>query len=140
MATFTKIQDFTEQLIRGIHDWDNHTFKLMLSSVAPISTNTVKSDLTEIDAGGGYTAGGLATTITLSEVGGLTTVQGAQTMFAASNGTIGPFRYVALYNDTSSSKNLICFWDYGSNIQLNDGETFTVKFNGSNPGTIFTLA
>jgi hypothetical protein len=45
-----------------------------------------------------------------------------------------------LYNDTAASDNLIAWWDYGSAVTLNDGETFTVKFNNTTPGTIFTLA
>lgn len=140
MATYTKIQDFTEQLIRGIHDWDLHVFKVMLTNSAPLVTNTVKADLTEITAGSGYTAGGTATTITLSETTGTTTVQGTQVVFLASGGAIGPFRYVVLYNDTAASKNLIAFWDYGTNITLNDGESFTSRFSNASPGTIFTLA
>lgn len=140
MASYTKIQDFTEQLIRGIHDWDLHVFKVMLTNAAPVATNTVKADLTDIAAGNGYTAGGQSTTITLAEVSGTTTVQGTQVVFAASGGIVGPFRYVTLYNDTAASKNLIAFWDYGTNITLNDGESFTIKWNNTSPGTIFTLA
>ncbi len=142
MATFNKIQDFSEQLIRGVHDWDAHVFKVMLTSAAPLVTNTIKGNLTDIAATGTYPGGGIATTITLSETGGTTTVQGTQVVFTASGGVIGPFQYVTLYNDTAASpvKPLIAFWDYGSAITLNDGEQFTVKFSNASPGTIFTLA
>lgn len=141
MATYNKFQDFTEQLIRGVHDWDAHVFKVYLSNVAPnASTMAVKADLAEIASTGGYPAGGTATTIAVSETTGTTTVTGTQVVFTASGGTIGGFRYVALYNDTAASKNLIAWWDYGSAITLNDGETFTVRFNNATPGTIFTLA
>ena len=140
MATYTKIQDFTEQLIRGNHDWDLHVFKVMLTNSAPLVTNTIKADLTEITAGNGYTAGGSVTTISIAEVTGTTTVQGTQVVFLASGGTIGPFRYVVLYNDSAASKNLIAFWDYGTNITLNDGESFTTRWSNTSPGTIFTLA
>ncbi len=34
MATFFKFQDFSEQLIRGIHDFDAHTFKVYLTNPA----------------------------------------------------------------------------------------------------------
>ena len=67
MATFFKFQDFSEQLIRGIHDFDAHTFKVYLSNAAPsASADAVKADLAEISAGNGYTAGGNATTITVA--------------------------------------------------------------------------
>lgn len=140
MATVTKFQDFSEQLVRGIHDWDAHTFKIMATNTAPVATNTVKADITEISAGNGYTAGGTATTITVSETGGTTTVQGTSVTFTASGGAMGTFRYYVLYNDTAASKNLIQFWDHGSAVTLNSGDSFQVKFNNTDPGTILTLA
>ena len=139
MAAATKFQDFSEQLIRGVHDWDAHTFKVMLTNTAPVATNTVKADLTEISAGNGYTAGGTATTITVAETGGTTTVSGTEVVFTAT-GAVGPFRYAVLLNDTAARKNLVQFWDYGSAVTLAAGETFTVRFNNTTPGTVLTLA
>ena len=139
MATAIKHQDFTEQLIRGVHDWDAHVFKVMLSNTAPLATNSVKADLTEIAAGNGYTAGGTATTISVSETGGTTTVTGTEVVFTAT-GAVGPFRYATVYNDTATSDNLVQSYDYGSAVTLAAGETFTVKFNNASPGTILTLA
>lgn len=140
MATYNKFQDFVEQLAEGIHDWDAHTFKVMLTNTAPVATNSVKADLTEISAGNGYTAGGTATTITTSESSGTMTVQGTQVVFTASGGTMASFRYAVLYNDTAASDNLVSWWDYGSSVSLADTETFTVKFNNASPGTIYTLS
>ena len=140
MATYTKFQDFSQQLVEGIHDWNAHTFKVMLTLSAPVATNTIKSNLTEISAGNGYTAGGTATTIATSETTGTTTVTGTEIIWTASGGAIADFRYAVLYNDTSASDNLVAFWDYGSTVSVLTGETFTVKFNNASPGTIFTLA
>jgi len=140
MATYTKFQDFSQQLVEGIHDWNAHTFKVMLTLSAPVATNTVKTDLTEISAGNGYTAGGATTTIATSETTGTTTVTGTEIIWTASGGSIANFRYAVLYNDTSASDNLVAFWDYGSTVTVATGETFTVKFNNASPGTIFTLA
>jgi 5-deoxy-D-glucuronate isomerase len=140
MAAFFKFQDFSEQLIRGIHDFDAHTFKVYLSNTAPsASLDAVKADLAEITAGNGYTAGGNATTITVAEVTGTTTVSGTEVVFTAT-GAVGPFQYAVLYNDTSTSKNLVGAWDYGSAISLATGETFTVRFSNATPGAILTLA
>jgi hypothetical protein len=139
MATFFKFQDFSEQLIRGIHDFDAHTFKVYLSNAAPsASLDAVKADLAEIAAGNGYTAGGNATTITVAEVTGTTTVSGTEVIFTAT-GAVGPFQYAVLYNDTSASKNLVGAWDYGTSVSLATGETFTVKFSNASPGAILTL-
>jgi hypothetical protein len=142
MATVQKFQDFSEQLIRGVHDWDAHTFKVALTNAAPLATNTILTDITQISAGNGYTAGGATTTITLSETGGTTTVQGTSVTFTASGGAMGTFRYYVLYNDTATSPAdaLIQFWDHGSAVTLNSGDSFEIRFNNTTPGTILTLA
>jgi hypothetical protein len=141
MATFNKFQDFSEQLTKGAQNFGTDTYKVALSNTLPVNTNTVLADITQISAGNGYTSGGTATTITVSETSGTTTVNGTQVVFTASGGSIGPFRYVVLYNDTTSSpsKPLVGWWDYGSSITLADTETFTIKFSNTSPGAIFTL-
>jgi len=142
MATYNKFQDFSEQLTLGTYNFGTNTFKIMLTNSAPLATYTAKANITEIAAGNGYTAGGNTTTITVSETTGTTTVQGTQVVFTASGGSIGPFRYAVLYNSTVTTpvlNPLVAWWDYGSSISLADTETFTVKFNNTTPGTIFTL-
>lgn len=139
MAAYNKFQDFTEQLIEGIHDFDAHTFKVYLSNAAPsASLDAIKTDLAEISAGNGYTAGGATTTISTSETAGTAKVTASDVSWTASGGSIGPFQYVVVYNDTSASDNLICWFDYGSAVTLADGEIFTADFDGSNG--LFTLA
>ncbi len=140
MATITKIQDFSEQVSRGIHQFGTHTFKLAICETAPVATNTQLSNLTQI----AYTniSGGVAPTVTIgiSEASGTTTVTGDQVVITAT-GTVPQFRYYVLYNDTATNKNLVCFWDHGSEVNLASGDTFTVKFNNTaSAGTIFTLA
>lgn len=142
MAVYNKFNDFSEQLANGVQNFATDVYKIALSNTAPVAANTILSDITQISAGNGYTSGGSTTTITLAEVTGTTTVSGTQVVFTASGGSIGPFRYVVLYNDTttSPSKPLVAWWDYGSSLTLADGETFTVKFSNTTPGAIFTLA
>jgi hypothetical protein len=142
MASYNKFNDFSEQLVEGVHDFGANTFKVALSNSAPIASNTVLADITQISGTNGYTTGGTATTISLSETSGTTTVNGTEVVFTASGGSVGPFRYVVLYNDSATSPldALVAWWDYGSSITLADGETFTVKFSNASPGAIFTLA
>ena len=141
MATQNKFQDFVEQLEKGVHNFATQTFKVALTNTAPVATNTILADITQIANGNGYTTGGTATTITTSESSGTMTVSGTQVVFTASGGSMGPFRYAVLYNDsaTSPADALISWCDYGSSITLADTETFTVKFNNASPGTIHTL-
>lgn len=142
MATYNKFYDYSEQLARGVHNFGSHTFKVALTNTAPVATNTILADITQISGTNGYTTGGTATTITLSETTGTTTVNGTQVVFTAAGGPMGPFRYYVLYNDTATSPAdaLIAWWDHGSAVTLADTETFTAKFSNATPGAIFTIA
>lgn len=128
MATANKFQQFVEDLAEKVHNLQSDTLKVMLTNTAPVATNSVKANLTEISAGNGYTAGGTASTVSSSaQSSGTYKLVLADVVFTASGGTIGAFRYTTLYNDTPTSPAdpLILWWDYGSSITLNDGETFT---------------
>lgn len=143
MAAYNKFNQFVEDVAEKVHNLGADTLKVLLvNSPAPVASNSVKADLTEITAGNGYSAGGTAVSVTTSaQASGTYTLAATQVVYTASGGTIGPFRYPTLYNDTPTSPAdpLIAWWDYGSGLTLNDGETFTVKFNNASPGTIFTL-
>lgn len=134
MAAYNKFNQFTKDLVDGAHDFDAHVFKVMLTNTAPVATNTVKANITEISAGSGYAAGGTATTITTATASGTAKVSGTNVVFTASGGAVGPFRYAVLYNDTQTTpaKPLISWWDYGSSITLADTETLTVSFDATN--------
>lgn len=128
MATATKFQAFVEHVAEKVHNLGADTLKVMLTDTAPVNTNSIKGDLTEISAGNGYSAGGTQATISASaQTSGTYKLTLADVVFTASGGSIGAFRYTTLYNDTPTSPAdpLILFWDYGSSITLADGETFT---------------
>lgn len=138
MAVFNKFHDFVERLGQGVHDFRNtgHVLRVYLSNATPnAATHAVKADIAEIAAGNGYTAGGQSITNNWSESGGTGSLTGTDVTWTASGGSIGPFRYVILYNDTAANDPLIGWWDYGSSITLADGETFTVDFGS----TILTI-
>lgn len=137
-APFNKFQSFVTKLAAGVFanalNADTDTLKCYLSNTAPnAATMTVKADLAEISAGAGYSAGGNDTQNAAATATGTVTVVGTDFVITAAGGTIGPFRYVVLYDDTPSSPAdpLIGWWDYGSSITLQDGETFTTDFGAS---------
>lgn len=139
MAAYNKFNAFVEEMVEkgvagaGAFDFQNDVLKVMLTNVAPTAANAVKADLTDIAAGNGYAAGGsVAATVSSAQTGGVYKLVLGDVTFTAAGGTIGPFRYVALYDDTTPSKPLIGWFDYGSAVTLNAGETFTVDFDGVN--------
>lgn len=134
MASYNKFNAFVENLAEKVHNLGADTLKVMLSNSAPTATNAVKADITEIAAGNGYVSGGPTVTIaSSSQSSGLYKLVLADVTITASGGSIGPFRYITLYNDTPTSplKPLIGSWDYGSSISLGAGESFTVDFDAS---------
>lgn len=139
MATYQKFNQFVEDIHNKVHDISSDTLKFMLTNTAPVATNSVKANITEISAGNGYTAGGTAVAITSSTQtsGTYSAVPTADVVFTASGGSIGPFRYVVLYNDSPASPldPLISFYDRGSSVTLLDTETFTVDVQA----TLWTL-
>lgn len=134
MAIFNKFNQFVADLANKKHDLSADVIKIMLTNTAPVATNAVKADITDITAGNGYTAGGTqATTTSSTQTSGTEKLILADVVFTAT-GAVGPFRYAALYNDTQTSpaKPLIGWYDYGSSISLANTETFTVDLDNVN--------
>jgi len=132
MAAFNKYNVFVEDLAEKVHNLGADTLKVALTNTAPnAGTHATLTDITQITAGNGYTAGGNAASITSSAQtsGTYKLVLGDPTTFTATGGSIGPFRYAVLYNDTSVTDRLIGWWDYGTSLTLADGEAFTVDFD-----------
>ena len=140
MATATVFNCLTEDLAEGVHNFDTHTFKVALCNTAPVATNSVLADLTQISAGNGYTAGGSTVPNTAtSRTSAETSFVGDAVEFTADGGAIGPFRYWAVYNDTATGDPLVAFWDNGSAITLPDEATFRVRFSSQNEGGVIIL-
>jgi hypothetical protein len=138
-SAFNKFQDFAEQVGKGVHQLHaaGHTLKIYLSNTAPnAATHAVKADLAEITNQNGYTAP-IDVENDYTESGGTGSCTGVDKTVTATGGTVGPFRYVVLYNDTPTSPAdpLIGWWDYSTSITLQDGESFTTDFGAS----MFTL-
>lgn len=135
MAVFNKYQDFTRATLAGVHQFGTHTIKAAFTNAAPVNTHTQLSQITQISSGGGYTggAGGGLTlnNVTLTTAAGVAKLSIDDAVFTAT-ASVGPFRYVVLYNDTATNDPVIGWYDYGSSITLNTDESLTLDFDGTN--------
>lgn len=141
MATYNKFYCTVEDLAEKVHNLGADTLKVVLTNTVPVNTNTILADITQIANGNGYTTGGATATISSSaQTTGTYKLVLADVVWTASGGTIGPFRYAVLYNDTPTSPAdpLIGWWDYGSAVTLAIGESFTTDFDATTG--VLTLA
>jgi hypothetical protein len=132
MATFAKFNTFVENLGRKVFNLNADTLKVALTNTAPTpSTDNQLSNITQVANGNGYTTGGTAAASNAySQTSGTGKLTANDVVFTAS-GSLGPFRYAVLYDDTATNDELIGYWDYGSSITLASGDTFTVDFDGT---------
>lgn len=131
MPSLTKFYCFTEDLAEKKHNLGEDTLKVAFTNTAPALANTLISNITEITAANGYTAGGLAlSVVTSAQTSGTYKLVLSDLSFVPSGGPVGPFRYAVIYNSTNGK--LIGWYDYGSSLTIAAGETFLVDFDGTN--------
>ncbi|HVW75213.1 MAG TPA: hypothetical protein VHC39_16365 [Rhizomicrobium sp.] len=133
MASFTKLNCFVADLANKVHNLGADALKVMLTNTSPSAANLVRTDISEIAAGSGYAAGGLAVAIaSSSQTGGTYKLLPSADPVLTASGTVGPFRYAVLYNASAASGNLIGWWDRGTSITLASADTFTVGLDLAN--------
>jgi hypothetical protein len=154
MATFTKVNDFVEHLAEGAHDLDTHQLTVALSNTAPASEtsnptadgNGLLANVTQI-AYTNLSGDPGSRNITLStsaQTGGTYSLTLTDMTLTASGGAIAQFRYIYVYNSGTAvlTNPLIGVYDYGSALDLADGESLVVDWGAGGPttGVLFTLA
>lgn len=141
MVAFTKLNGFVEHLAEGVHNLGSNQLVVALSNTAPGSEGTpptgattacVLANVTQVS----YTncSSRNITTSASAQSSGTYKLTLTDLTLTASGGSVGPFRYVYLYNDTPTSPAdpLIGYYDYGSSITLADTETLLINFDDSN--------
>lgn len=132
MATYNKFDFFVEDMARKGHNLNSDVLKLALSNVAPVAaTNRVLADITQIASTGGYAPVTVAAT-GATQTAGVLKLLGNDTNFLAVAVDFAAFRYVVLYNDSSTGKMLIGWWDRGAALTLLAGETFIADLDQVN--------
>lgn len=128
---FNKFNVLVEDLAEKAHNFQTDTLKLMLTNTAPSAANLM-GDIVEIGAGNGYTAGGVTVPVASStQTGGVYKLTlGTPPAWAAAGGPIAAFRYFVLYNATANRP--ICWYDYGSVVNMAAGEQFQASFDATN--------
>lgn len=137
MASFNKINDFVKNAVENM-DLASDTLIVALSNTAPGSEssnptadgNGVLANVTQISYSN--LSSRTLTSVTSTQTSGTYKLSAADLTLTAS-GTVPAFRYVYIYNDTvtSPADPLIGYYDYGTSLVLNSGDTFTIDI-GSN--------
>lgn len=135
-VSYNKFQQFVEDLAKGVHNFTSDatctpTIALCAAANAPVATNSVLANLTQIS----YT--NLSTRVMTSQTAehssGTVTFAIDDITLTASGGDVATFRYVVLYNDdpTSPADPLIGWWDLGENVTLTNGSSITLNLPGN---------
>lgn len=130
MATLNKVNTFVLDIAQKVHNLGSDSLTVALTNSAPVATNTVLANITEIS----YTfcSSRTITTTSSTQTSGTYKLVLTNLVLTASGGVVGPFRYVVLYNNTATSKQLIGWYDAGSTITLQDADTLTLSFDATN--------
>jgi len=130
MATYNKFNSFVEALAEKVHNLGSDQISVALTNTAPNTTDTQLSNITEIS----YTncSSRNITTTSSEQTSGTYKLVLQDLVLTASGGTVGPFRYIVLYNNTATNDELIAYFDYGASITLQNGETLTLDFDATN--------
>ncbi len=132
MAAYNKFQNWVEDMQESVNlATDQLTLALTAAANAPVATNAILTNLTEIS----YTnlSSRNVTTSSSSQTTGTYSLVVADLVLTAISGSVATFRYVVTYDNTPTSPAdpLICWHDYGGNVTLADTETFTYDAGSS---------
>jgi hypothetical protein len=131
MVAFVKLNGFVEHLAEGVHNLQTGALTFALSNTAPGSEGTpptgattacVLANVTQVAYT--YASSRVATVASSSQSSGTYSLVLNDLILSASGGSVGPFRYIYLYNDTPTSPAdpLIGYWDLGSSDTITTGD------------------
>lgn len=143
MAGFTNKGKYRtlEDRFRAVAAPTNYYVALVTSATAPDADTNVLGDLTEINAGNGYTSGGFQLTpgatdfdvLTEDDANDRAFVQIKDIAWTASGGNIpasgSGARYAVLTDDdgTIANREVLAYWDLGSDRTVSDTQTLSLN-------------
>ena len=135
MTAGNRFNSWIEYVNEKAVNFQTDSFVIALTNVAPVATNSLLADITEIS----YTnlSSRALTIAAASQTSGTYTVTANQLTLTAS-GAVATFRYVVMYDSTPAGSPLVQYWDYGSAVTMQSGDTFVI--GATNPFTIWTDA
>ena len=136
MATYNKFQCFVEDLAEKKHNLASDILKVAFSNASNAPSASVDAVLADISTIVATNLGDVTLTVSSSSqtAGTYKLVVTDKTLTAT--GAVPAFRYAIIYNDAATNKELICFFDYGTEVTLASGDTFKLEFGDE----LFSLA
>lgn len=134
MPVWTKFNAFVEDLCEKVHDLGADALMVALTDTAPLATDDELTDIAQISSAGAY-APAAVTVSSSAQTGGTYSLVVNAITWTATGADFDAFRYLVLYNDTTATKRLIAYIDYGTSYVLPTGQPFTHQ-----AGTLLTLA
>ena len=138
MAAFTKANDWVENESEVV-DLDGDTFMVALSNTAPASetnnpltdTKGILANVTQIS----YTNLSSRTLVrsASAQTGGTYKLDFDDLVLSASGGSVGPFRYIYVYDDTPTSPAdpVVGVYDLVTPTTISDGGSRTLQFHAN---------
>lgn len=136
MAAFTKANDWVKYESEDA-DLDGDQFLVALSNTAPASETNPP-----LDTGNGILANATQISYTNLSSRNLTRIESSQTggvykldfsdlVITAGGGSVGPFRYIYIVDDTITGKPIVGVYDLVTPVTITDGSSRTLKFHAN---------
>ena len=131
MSNFNKFNYFVQDVANKVHNLGADQIAVILCETAPVATDHLFSDLSAKKISMTNLSSPNITTTSSTQTGGTYNLKLSNLTLTAS-GTVPQFRYVVVYNSSAASQNLIGYYDYGSELNMNVNDTLVISFDGTN--------
>lgn len=129
-STYYKFDSFVKSVAEKKHNLSSDQLMVALTNTAPLATNSVLTDITEVAYT--YLSSRVLTISSSTQTSGVYKLTLADLTLTSTGGATGPFRYVVIYNNTATNKELIGWYDNGSSTSIPDTGTLLIDLDQVN--------